>query len=86
MPAGAAEQSVGQKLRVCADGRPLGSFIAFLRDLGVNDFSQVNIEVGTPGDDTFTDTPGVDLMCGLAGNDSVASLHAGDVFLGDGGN
>jgi Ca2+-binding RTX toxin-like protein len=86
IPAGAAGQSVDQKLKVCAEGAPLGSFMAYLHTVGLQDFAHVNIEVGTPGDDTFTDTPGVDLMCGLAGNDYVETLHAGDVFFGGPGN
>jgi hypothetical protein len=86
----AADESVGNKLKACADGQPVSELVSLLHSVGKfgasYNFGHANIEVGTAGNDRFTDTAGVDIICGLGGNDTVPTLHEGDVFIGGDGS
>jgi hypothetical protein len=43
-----------------------------------------NIEVGTGGYDTFTNTAGADLFCASDGGSTILSLDEGDLYIGGG--
>ena len=56
--------------------------------MSIPDLNNVNVIVGTEGDDLFVGqaTEGPDVFCGLGGQDYLETLDEGDVFLGGVGN
>ena len=86
-PAAAAPSDRARCIQEVAQARLMGP--------GTNP-GRANYVVGTEGDDTFTLTEGVDVVCGFGGNDLIQAsevdgvvvnaLEAGDVFLGGAGD
>lgn len=80
---GAANRAIA----VAVAARQIGAgVLTFTLSDGVNDVTyDINVQVGNGANDTFTGTPGADLLLGNQGDDSLTGIGGQDVLCGGNG-